>query len=204
MKSSFVYYTCFSSLLSTALSFTPCPLFGPAYPPFVLNTNDTNIVKALKNLTKSFDDLTTTFDGDNGPISPNTTFSIALFSTNEGNAADEPSFWEYHYTSNALKAQSSQNVPDVDENSIYRIGGLTEIFTVWSLLLTKGDQIWNDPILKYLPELANASSLTQAKMNPIKYAQWDEITVGQLATHMSGLARDCKSILWQQNPRTIY
>ncbi|KAJ5291941.1 hypothetical protein N7478_001192 [Penicillium angulare] len=192
MKWSIVYYTYLSSLVSTALSsFTPCPILGPAYPQFNVNTNDTAIFKALNELTDSFDELTTKFDGPNGPISPRTSFSIAVFSTNKGNAADNPAFWQYHYTSKKLKGNSSEDSSlDVDENSIYRIGGLTEAFTVWSLLLSQGEHIWNDSILKYLPELANESSLTHEKMNPIKYPQWDEITVGQLATHMSGLARD--------------
>jgi CubicO group peptidase (beta-lactamase class C family) len=46
---------------------------------------------------------------------------------------------------------------NVTKDSIYRIGGITEVFTVWSLLLLEGDQIFNDPVVKYLPELANTS-----------------------------------------------
>ncbi|KAJ5578380.1 uncharacterized protein N7459_007344 [Penicillium hispanicum] len=185
-------------LISPALSFAPCPLLGPAYPPFTLNTTDPVIASSMKKLTKQFDSLVKTDNGPNGPVSPNTTFSIALFSSNEGNGEDKPFFWQYHYTSPALKKASS-NAKNVTADSIYRIGGLTEVFTVWSLLLTQGDQILSDPVTKYLPELAKTSTIHEANLDPVGHTRWDEITVGQLASHMSGLARDyCSSDLTTQ------
>jgi CubicO group peptidase (beta-lactamase class C family) len=179
----------FFLLLSSALStFTPCPLLGPAFPPFVLDTNHTIVRNALENLTANFDQLVQTGTGPNGDVSPNTTFSVALFSANKGTAEEEPFFWEYHYTSPALRMTNhlSQNVT---KDSIYRIGGLTEVFTVWSLLLAEGDQIFNDPVVKYLPELANTS---KEQLDTIYLVKWSDVTVGQLASHMSGIARDCK------------
>ncbi|CRG89697.1 Beta-lactamase-like protein 2 [Talaromyces islandicus] len=171
--------------LFSALSFTPCPLLGPAYPPFTLNTKDQLIASSFKNLTESFDQLSKTHTGPNGDISPNTSFSIVIFSTNNGDAEDEPFFWQYHYTSHALNESSSEDTQDVNGNTIYRIGGLTELFTVWSLLITQGDRILNDPVTEHLPELALAS-----EDNRIGRVDWDHVTVGQLASHMSGIARD--------------
>ncbi|KAJ5639546.1 uncharacterized protein N7484_007408 [Penicillium longicatenatum] len=173
-------------LFHSALSFTPCPLLGPTYPPFKLETRDPIIVDSLKNLTESFDELMRTGIGENGPITKNTTtLGMALFSANNGNAQDEPFFWQYHYTAPEYKKiiRRSQNVT---KDSIYRIGGLTEVFTVWSLLLTVGDKIFNDPVTKYLPELANGSSTATS----ISHTKWDEITVGQIASHMAGTARN--------------
>lgn len=78
----------------------------------------------------------------------------------------------------------------VDANSIYRIGGLTEVFTIWTVLIEAGDGIWNDPVTKYVPELREA---VQGKgSNDIGDVDWQSITVGQLASHMSGISRDCK------------
>lgn len=176
--------------LSTALSFTPCPLLGPAFPPFVLSNKDPLIQHAMKNLTESFDSLVKTDTGPNGDVSPNTTFSMSIFSSNQGSSGDEPFFWQYHYTSPALKKNSANTVDKVTADTIYRIGGLTEVFTVWSLLLEEGDQILYEPVTKYLPELASNS---RAKAGLIDHTRWDEITVGQLASHMSGIARDCES-----------
>lgn len=176
-----------SLLFSSALSFTPCPLLGPAYPPFILNTNDTIVGSALENLTAKFDRLIETGTGPNGDASPNTTFSIALFSVNKGTTENEPFFWEYHHTAPALR-RTSHLSRNVTKDSIYRIGGLTEVFTVWSLLLLEGDQIFNDPVVKYLPELETTS---QGWRDAISQVQWPDVTVGQLASHMSGIARDC-------------
>jgi CubicO group peptidase (beta-lactamase class C family) len=175
----------FTSALS---EFTPCPLLGPFYPPFKVNINDKAIETSLKNLTARFEDLMRTGDGENGPVNINTTsFSIAVFSTNEGTAEDEPFYWQYHYTAPDYK--NSLNRPrNVTKDSIYRIGGLTEVFTVWSLLINSGDGILNDAVTKYLPELSNDSS-TQSS---IRQTRWNDITVGQLASHMGGISRDCE------------
>lgn len=67
---------------------------------------------------------------------------------------------------------------------------------MWSLLLVEGDLILNDPITKYLYELANAS---QGQNDTISQVKWPDITVGQLASHMSGIARDCKCDAWKLN-----
>lgn len=59
------------------------------------------------------------------------------------------------------------------------------MFTVWSLLLGDGGLILDEPVTEYLPELNRAAG------DDIERVAWDEVTVGQLASHMSGLARDC-------------
>ncbi|OQE36122.1 hypothetical protein PENCOP_c012G02548 [Penicillium coprophilum] len=175
-----------SLLFSWALSFTPCPLLGPAFPPFSLDTNDKTIAGTLQKLTQEFDTLVSTKTGAHGDISPNTTFSIALFSSDAGNAQDEPFFWQYHHTAPKLN-QSSVGSCSADKDSIYRIGGLTEVFTVWSLLLTgDGDQIFDDPVTKYLHELVDDTR----EGDTIGHVKWNDVTVGQLASHMSGIARD--------------
>ena len=178
---------------SSALSFTPCPLLGPAFPPFVLNNNDPLLTHAMKNLTGMFDSLVKKGTGPNGDVSPNTTFSISIFSSNQGSSADEPLFWQYHYTSPTLSKDPPRAVKFVTEDSIYRIGGLTEVFTVWSLLLEEGGQVLSEPITKYLPELASHSNTSNNTAHSVEKTRWDEITVGQLASHMSGIARDCES-----------
>lgn len=178
---------------SSAWSFTPCPLLGPSFPPFTLDPSDKVVGSALKNLTARFDNLTKSSTGSHGDISPKTTFSIALFSSDDGSAEDKPFFWDYHHTAPVLKEKSSSSNKDVrntTDDSIYRIGGLTHVFTLWSLLNQTADQhIFDDPVSKHLPELVNKDS---AKDDVIGHVQWEDITVGQLASHMAGVARDCK------------
>lgn len=80
----------------------------------------------------------------------------------------------------------------VDANSIYRIGGLTQVFTVWTFLIEAGDSHWNMPVTAYLPELAQVTQELNAKQDPVNYVNWDDILVGELASHMAGIARGCE------------
>ncbi|KAJ5600426.1 beta-lactamase/transpeptidase-like protein [Penicillium hetheringtonii] len=124
-----------------------------------------------------------------GMPSPNTTsFSVSLFSTNQGTASDSPVFFDYHYTAPSLKGSSSR-VEHASRDSIYRIGGLTQIFFVWITLIEKGDSIWSEPVTKYLPELGSLTKGIRAEKDPIRDVDWENITVGQLASHMAGLPR---------------
>ncbi|KAJ5767269.1 uncharacterized protein N7511_004885 [Penicillium nucicola] len=190
MTLSILLISFFISFISPILCFTSCPLLGPAFPSFTLNTTDSTISAALKKLTRGFDTLVNTTTGTHGDISPNTTFSITLFSSDNGNAKDEPFFWQYHHTAPALQ-ESSHESQTAYQNSIYRIGGLTEVFTVWCLLIAEdGGRIFNDPVTKYLPELLDATS----DQDSIEHVRWGDVTIGQLASHMSGIARDyCSS-----------
>jgi CubicO group peptidase (beta-lactamase class C family) len=188
MMNSMPHALTFFLLFSSAFCFTPCPLLGPAFPPYSLNTNDKTIASALQSLTQKFDKLVAESTGTHGDISPNTTFSMALFSAGNGNAEDKPFFWQYHHTASALNKSAVKSYL-ADEDSIYRIGGLTDVFTVWSLLLTgDGNKIFDDPVTKYLPELVD----NLREQDLVGHVEWRDITVGQLASHMSGIARDCE------------
>ena len=49
---------------------------------------------------------------------------------------------------------------------------------------------FNDPITKYVPELAAAAKHEQ---NAVDSVDWESVTVGNLASQMSGAGRDCES-----------
>lgn len=65
------------------------------------------------------------------------------------------------------------------------------MFTVWAILIEVGDRIWNEPVTRFVPELATAARTLDAKKDPVSYVDWEEVTVGQLASYMSGITRDC-------------
>ncbi|KOC13312.1 alkaline D-peptidase [Aspergillus flavus AF70] len=164
--------------------------FGPPFPAFTLDKNSSILTSALANLTGTFDEQNTKGSGSHGITTPNTTsFSVSLFSTNQGTASASPFFFDYHYTAPSLQ-NSSNKIQHANRDSIYRIGGLTQIFTVWTSLVEAGDAIWHDPVTKYLPELATITKTANAKQDPVRYVDWEDITVGQLASHMAGLSRD--------------
>ncbi|EFR00001.1 hypothetical protein MGYG_03008 [Nannizzia gypsea CBS 118893] len=180
----FTLLFCILIFVSSGLSFTPCPLLGPAFPEFTLDTSSEVLTSALKGLTETFDQLVLEGNGDHGQIFPNTTsFSLSLFSVNEGNASDQPYFFDYHYTAPPLKSHP------VGKDSIYLIGGLTKIFTVWTILIEAGDRIWNTPVTEYIPELADVVNRRDGEQDPVSYVDWETITVGQLASHMAGISR---------------
>ena len=180
-----------SSLLilsPSVYSFTPCPLLGPAFPPFKLDPNSKDVSKAIKELTHELDDQIKSGNGSHGITYPNTTsFSLALFSTNEGAGSDGPFFYDYHYTAPSLK--QSKHYRAADMNSVYRIGGLSQVFTVWTLLATADDGVLDDAVTKYLPELESANR--DAAEDAASFVAWERVTIGQLASHMAGIARDC-------------
>ena len=104
--------------LAQQKSYTPCPILGPRYPrPNSLERWPT-IQAALTNLTKDLDALVSS-GGDSSftAATPDTTtFSIALFSSNDVFNPSKPYFWEYHHI-----AQSFDDVEELDSRSMYNI-----------------------------------------------------------------------------------
>jgi CubicO group peptidase (beta-lactamase class C family) len=85
---------------------------------------------------------------------------------------------------------STLGVKNVDSHSQYRIGSISKLFTVYTFLIEAGDVKFNDPITKYVPELAAAARHEQ---NAVDSVDWESVTVGNLASQMSGIGRDCES-----------
>lgn len=110
-----------------------------------------------------------------------TTFSIGMFSTSSDDLV-----YQYHHTSSVV-ARDQFGTQKVDAESIYRIGSISKLLTVYLFLVCEGDRYFNEPIAKFLPQLEDAdwNSLTP---------DWNEITIGDLASQMGGLARDCESL----------
>lgn len=109
-----------------------------------------------------------------------TTFSIGLFSGDE-----EGLVWEYHHA-DANVTGSKLGAKGVNANSIYRIGSISKLLTVYLWIIRQGDQKFSDPVSDHIPQLLD--------VNPTKYdyavPQWSEITIGDLASFLAGIARD--------------
>jgi hypothetical protein len=189
-----IKFVLFSSLqaLSDA-AFTPCPILGPNYPipPSSSLSNSTIIQQGLSDLTALLDQTIFPNNSTHGPTSPNTTsFSIALFHSASGNGASSPFFYEYHHTASSWVNQQ------IDADSIYRIGTLSQIFTVWAFLIETGEKYWNEPATRFIPELAQIAKSFTAKSDMVECVDWTDVTLGDLAGHMAGIGREC------ENPQT--
>lgn len=149
-----------------------CPFLGPVFPAPKSLSNSTSFQSALTKLQASIDTAFSTGNTSHGPVNPNDTYSIQIFST-----STKKPLLGYHRAGIDLVGNRT-----VDGDSIYRIASTTKLFTVYLLLLKVGDGIFNDPVPKYLPELAGIQN-------------WDEITVGALAGYMGGIVSECMCIL---------
>lgn len=169
--------------LPTSFAAPNCPLIGPEFPPPQRLAEHPIWKKAIDNITAVFDYI----DVSNITGVDKFSYSIQIFSTNPG----PPILWERHRTAKDLPANTT-GVRSVDGDTVYRIGSVSKVFTVLAFLAEVGDVVWNEPITKYVPELANHSAQASSNnFDPVKDTDWDDITIGALAAQVSGLGRDC-------------
>lgn len=163
------------------IPFSACALLGAYYPPPTISKFSSELEILRSGLAETFDELTANGGSeDYGPISPHTTSFSAVLFTGSVSMKDEPVIFEYHYTSPEDFASIETNITS---NTRFPVGDMTMVFTVYAWLVNMGEQ-WNTPITQYLPELSQKEG---SFMVP-----WDDVTIGSLANHMSGLSRQCK------------
>jgi hypothetical protein len=161
-----------------------CPLIGAEFPPPQQLAEHPTWKKALNNITSVFDYI----DTSNITGVDRFSYSIQIFSTNPGS----PILWQRHRTAKNLPANTT-GVNKVDGETVYRLGSVTKVFTVLAFLAEAGDVHWNQPITKYIPELAGRSGRASSDdFDDVRETSWDDITIGALASQVSGLGRDCK------------
>jgi hypothetical protein len=161
-----------------------CPLIGPEFPPPQQLAEHPIWKNAVDNITSVFDYI----DTSNITGVDRFSYSIQIFSTNPGASI----LWERHRTAKDLPANTT-GVKKVDGNTVYRLGSVTKVFTVLAFLAEAGDFDWNQPITKYLPELAKLAGRRESNdFDNVRETDWDDITIGALASQVSGLGRDCK------------
>lgn len=150
-----------------------CPPLGPVLPAPISPSTHDSVQAAIQNATDRFRDLTASFN--------TTGISVAVRSIHEASP-----MLELHHTP-AVRDNTSTST--VDSDTIYRIGSISKIFAVLSVL-TQGQMKLEDPIVKYVPELLRLRDHAVPVANDITAVNWDEVTVGSLASHMSGIGTD--------------
>ncbi|KAF2873506.1 beta-lactamase/transpeptidase-like protein [Massariosphaeria phaeospora] len=159
-----------------------CPLIGPEFPPPQRLSEHPIWQAAVANVTAIFQYI----DVSNITGIDTFSYSLQIFSTNPG----APILWERHRTAKDLPADTT-GVKKVDGDTVYRLGSVSKVFTVLAFLAEVGDVHWNQPITKYIPELAKyAGKSTSSEFDNVKDTNWDDITIGSLASQVSGLGRD--------------
>lgn len=163
-----------------------CPLLGTSFP-VPRNLSGSSIIQsAIANLTATIHEAGSTGNSSHGIFNTNaTSFSIQIFDTKSA----EP-LLDYHNSAPLLAAASDSGVKTVDANTVYRIGSISKLLTVFTFLLEAGDSLWNDPVTDYVPELKAAA---QQSTNNVNSVRWNEVTLGALASQMAGIPRDCRN-----------
>ncbi|KAK8089738.1 beta-lactamase 2 [Apiospora hydei] len=166
------HWTTLSGVVS-AVSLGPCPPLGPVLPAPVRPSADPDVQAAAKSFEGSLNALTAGYNAS--------AVSVAVKSIHE----DQP-FFSFHYTPPHFNTSGTHKV---DADTVYRIASISKLFTVLGLLLLDGVRM-DDPVTKYLPQLRDLKRQPGDEVNEITTLDWDEITLGSLASHQSGLGSD--------------
>lgn len=184
-------FTLFLAVLTTcvqgqALDLTNCGLLGPVYPIPANLTNADAIRGAQSDFQRLIDEALKNGTTPWGPFDAvNTTISIGVFSTQSDDLVAQ---YQYTGSSPALKTRLSGGKLDTD--TLYRLGSVTKMLTVYTVLAKLGTRYWSEPVINFIPELAS-----QSKRDSINNFNWSAVTLGSLAGQMSGIPRDCEFVL---------
>ncbi|KAL9949725.1 hypothetical protein ACHAQF_001655 [Verticillium nonalfalfae] len=158
-----------------------CPPTGAVLPNLKIRSSD-GIATALE---KSLDNVVKSCQNDFNITT--TSFSIAITTTDD-------TFFEFHHTA-LLRDDTGVNT--VNGDTIYRLGSVTKVFTVLSLLLEEGLNL-DSPIWQFVPELENI----------VKYK---DTTLRMLASQIAGVNQDkffdglkFSNLTWQPGTNAAY
>jgi CubicO group peptidase (beta-lactamase class C family) len=156
-----------------------CPLLGPAFPAPTALSRDPLFLKTTEQLTSQLNVAI-----ENGTL-PSISFAVQIFSSLE----DDSAFGFYH-TDEPVK-NGTVGVQTVDENTVFRIGSISKVWTMFLYMTMGGTKYFHEPISKYVPELRASHNRTQAQ-DSIDHVRWSDVTIGELASHQAGILRDCR------------
>lgn len=173
-----------------------CPLYGRTFPYPKNLANSTIVQNALANLTAVFEEGVKTGNSSYGPVNPAAVSAFQIFSPD-----DEKPLFEFYHDGTTLV--NSTGVKTVDGESIFRMGSIGKLYTVYLFLAVLGDGYWDVPVTDVVPELRNR---TKGEENPVDFVQWEGITLGALASQQAGITRDSIVFLprfFQSNPEAF-
>lgn len=150
-----------------------CPPLGPVLPQPTSPSTNPSLQAAITALNHYFTSTLT-------PTLPETALSISIQSLHESQK-----LVDLHYTPPNTTSRA------IDADTVYRVGSVSKVLTVLALL--QAGIVMDDFVVHYLPELAGLGSADGVN-DAISSVSWDDITIGALASHMSGLGLDRKKI----------
>ncbi|KAG7406406.1 Beta-lactamase-like protein [Fusarium oxysporum f. sp. rapae] len=149
-----------------------CPPPGPVLPAAKSPSTSPHIKEAIDDLFAALKLVSETWY-------PNTAISVAAKSLHE-----ETPFISHHIY--PIGGLNTSGVAVIDEETVYRVSSVSKLFPVLAPLRL-GVSL-EDPVIKYLPELR--SIRVAEAPDAITTVEWEHITIGMLASHMSGIAAE--------------
>ncbi|OBT72821.1 hypothetical protein VF21_08313 [Pseudogymnoascus sp. 05NY08] len=166
---------------SALAEYHPCLLIGPDVPIPKAVSSTSAFKDGIVSMKKAIADAISSGVTSYGDMDASaTSFSLEIYSLHE----EEPLF-TYHYDAPRL-ADSTDGVKKIDSDSIYRLGSISKLLTVYTFLATVGDVSFNEPITKYIPELAEYAA-EHTGDDEIDFMDWDSVTIGSLTSQLSGM-----------------
>lgn len=174
-------------LLTLGCAVDVCFPLGPTYPSPRTPSKTETLAQALNVLNSTIVESLSANGSSYGQLDPNaTSFSVEIFSLRES----QP-LLTYHFSAPEF-ANATEGVREVNSSTVYRLGSMSKLLSVYNFLIAAGDYHFNQPITKYVPELAQFAAQHRAtsQNNDIDSVSWDEVTVGALASQMAGISRE--------------
>lgn len=159
-----------------------CPILGPAFPSSFDIANTT----AFRNAVESFPSRLEELFEDGTFNRTSTAISVDVFS-----AHSNQSIFSYYYAPPSLNESLTQGV--LNDGTIQRIGSVSKLFTIYALIVKGGWKIFQDPVTKYVPELAG-----NPEDDALDKIRFEDVTVEALASHIAGTGgfSECHLICW--------
>lgn len=168
-------------LIGTIVGFSSgksCPILGPVYPAVIDTASSLEFNAAKTAFTETITRALSTGQLDGRA----TSFSIQVFSSRSG----DPIIYEYYHTASDTVGGLLRNNNTVGPQTVYRIGSISKLVSVYAILSRLSDRYWNHPVTDFLPELARIQP-----RNDVDSVEWSQVTLGALASQMAGIGRDC-------------
>ncbi|PVH91188.1 beta-lactamase/transpeptidase-like protein [Periconia macrospinosa] len=168
-------------MLLSAASAASSPLSGALFsPPTQRNSSVLNA--DLNNLTTILNNGLSTGNSSHGAVDTSSAYAVQIFSL----SSPDPLF-SYYHDSTVLSPSGAQNI---DGESVFRIGSVSKLVSIYMLLREIGDGHWDTPITDILPELRD----TTKGRDRMDFVAWDDITLGALAGQLAGIPRELLTI----------
>lgn len=153
-----------------------CPPLGPALPPPRSLRMDSSFEKLMDSV---------------GAVTNNLVQQLGLNNTAVSLAAqsihDAAPFFSHQITPQEM---NPKGVRGVTEDTIFRIGSVSKVFTVLAIL--KAGVALSDPVTHYLPELFRLQGQSSKDpLDSVATVDWTSVTIDALTSQLAGISGQC-------------